>query len=405
MEYLFNGFDSYELKEHQKRKLLEAINDINEKQLLNTKLEEWSEHFESQYHLDVPSLHEDKIQMDHQDTKIDARGLPNRAIFDMSRPVMIDGTEISFFVPFDGDPQLFKCCPHAFNTNPPRASIINKELVFTYYLADHNGEEAKKEFTQQLSSIRSYLHTLRTDFQEFNESIKGLVHSRLHQRFDKFKKDQEMATAIGIPLRRRDNAPTTYVVPSVQRKIVSKPLPSLRVSAEPILILEEYNFILTIMKNMALVMERSPSAFKHMEEEHLRDHFLVQLNAQYEGKASGETFNFQGKTDILVREDNKNIFIAECKFWTGGVGFIETIDQLLKYLSWRDTKTAIIIFNKNKNLSNVLQQIPDLVRSHQNFLKDWITQSGETEFQYILHHNNDKERELYLTVQVYDIPI
>jgi hypothetical protein len=68
---------------------------------------------------------------------------------------------------------------------------------------------------------------------------------------------------------------------------------------------------------MVHVMERSPSAFHHMDEEALRTHFLVQLNGHYEGQATGETFNYEGKTDILVRSGDRNIFIAECKFWGG----------------------------------------------------------------------------------------
>ena len=92
------------------------------------------------------------------------------------------------------------------------------------------------------------------------------------------------------------------------------------------------------MNNMVAVMERSPKAFRDMKEEDLRQHFLVQLNGQYEGQASGETFNFEGKTDILIRHEGKNIFIAECKFWRGPSTVADTLDQLLSYLSWRDTK-------------------------------------------------------------------
>jgi len=109
--------------------------------------------------------------------------------------------------------------------------------------------------------------------------------------------------------------------------------------------MEEYENILSIMRNMVRVMEQSPKAFENMGEEDLRTQFLVQLNAQYEGRATGETFNFQGKTDILIRADEGgNVFIAECKFWSGEKQFLETIDQLLSYLTWRDTKTAILIF-------------------------------------------------------------
>jgi hypothetical protein len=38
-----------------------------------------------------------------------------------------------------------------------------------------------------------------------------------------------------------------------------------------------------------------------MTEEDLGTHFLVARNAQFEGGATGETFNFQGRTDILIR--------------------------------------------------------------------------------------------------------
>jgi hypothetical protein len=72
----------------------------------------------------------------------------------------------------------------------------------------------------------------------------------------------------------------------------------------------------------------------------------AELNGVFKGQATGETFNFQGKTDILIRVDEKNVFIAECKFWKGEKVFIGTIDQLLSYLSWRDTKAAVIVFRK-----------------------------------------------------------
>src|SRR5258706_1644712 len=89
------------------------------------------------------------------------------------------------------------------------------------------------------------------------------------------------------------------------------------------------------MKSMVRVMELSPHEFHEIGEEALRSHFLVQLNGAYKGQATGETFNFQGKTDILIRADDKNVFIGECKFWKGEKAFLETISQLLSYVSWR----------------------------------------------------------------------
>ena len=98
-------------------------------------------------------------------------------------------------------------------------------------------------------------------------------------------------------------------------------------------------------------------------------HFLLFLNGHFQGKATGETFNYEGKTDILIRENDKNVFIAECKFWHGEKVFNETIDQLLGYTSWRDTKTAILIFNKNKDFTSVLKTIDAIAKRHPNFVR------------------------------------
>lgn len=64
-------------------------------------------------------------------------------------------------------------------------------------------------------------------------------------------------------------------------------------------------------------LERSPSMTRTLNVETIRDLLLVSLNANFEGKAGAEMFNGAGKTDILVREGDRNIFIGECKIWRG----------------------------------------------------------------------------------------
>ena len=49
------------------------------------------------------------------------------------------------------------------------------------------------------------------------------------------------------------------------------------------------------------------------------------------------------------------------KFWGGPKSLSDAIDQLLTYSSWRDTKTAILLFNKRLNLSTVLAKVSEVV--------------------------------------------
>jgi len=129
----------------------------------------------------------------------------------------------------------------------------------------------------------------------------------------------------------------------------------------------------------------------------------VQLNGQYDGQATGETFNYEGKTDILIRSGDRNIFVAECKFWDGSAKLIQTIDQLLGYLSWRDSKAAILLFNRNRNFSKVVEAIPQVVKTHSNFQKD-EGKRGETRFRYAFRHKDDPAKVLHVTILVFDVP-
>ena len=215
---------------------------------------------------------------------------------------------------------------------------------------------------------------------------------------------RQLVGSLGYPIRRRNDS-IAFSPPEIRRRIVP-PLPPADSEAfqpEPVLSDGHYDSILSTINNMSLVIERSPTAFEFMREEHIRIHILVQLNAQFRGAATGETFNYKGKTDILVRVDNRNIFVAECKFWRGAKGLTKTIDQILGYLAWRDTKAAICVFSRNRKFSRVLDTIPQCVRTHPCFKRE-CEYSLETGFRYVLRRPGDPDKELTLTVLAFDVP-
>lgn len=410
MELLFSTYDCHSVLEGQKQRMLSGIDALAESKILNTKLEEWVDYFVNEYSVNIVEIDESKITQEVNDVQIDPRYLGDRENFhyDSHTRTRISATEIAFYLPFTGDKNLLYVRPTTYNHNPPRVEIsTSDELVFRYTYAEADAVKAKTALDRALRSINEFLSWQKSDIERFNLSLVALATTRLESKFGKIKKDNDVAASLGFPMRNRVNAQNTYIVPSVRKKINKVPTSSggKQEKIEPTLSLEDYEHILNVMRNMVTVMEQSPHAFKGMDEETLRTHFLVQLNGQYEGQATGETFNFEGKTDILIKENGRNIFIAECKFWKGKEVFLDTIDQLLGYLSWRDTKASIIIFNRNKNLSSVLAQIPEIVSGHPSFLKNWKSSDHETEFKYILKHKDDPNRELFLTVQVYEIPV
>lgn len=403
--YLFSKVDWHSVQEYQKKKMAEEISSMDSNRLLNSSITDLCDYFEAKYRIDVPVLLEDKIVVDQRETKIDVSQDRMRAIHDRRRPFYIAGTEIEIMLPFEGEAEVLNIQPTSFTLNPPAADIRGNTLLIKIQGTDLKPKKVRSRIDSTISSIKSSLTTLRNNAKGLNDQLRGLAEGQIKRRREKLLADQDLVSALGFPLKKRSDAPTTFVAPEVKRKITPQlpPASSEPYSPEPVLSNEDYDHILNVMENMAHVMERSPSAFKTMDEEALRSHFLVQLNGQYEGQATGETFNYQGKTDILVRVEDKNIFIGECKYWGGPKMLTETIDQLLGYSSWRDTKVAVIIFNRRKNFTAVLDSIPTVVESHENY-KRTIGKKGETNFRYIFSHKDDPQREITLTIMAFDVP-
>ncbi|NHQ82824.1 hypothetical protein HA051_14725 [Chromobacterium vaccinii] len=403
--YLFNNVDWFSVDQHQRRELAKEIDSINGDRLLNSSVEDLCDYFEKKYKIEVPVLRPDNIVADQRETKIDVSGDRRRYFSNPGQPFYVNGTTVEISVPFEGDSEAFKVQPTSYTMNPPRAEIKNNNLVIKIEGTDLSADQVRNEVNRTISDIEGYLATLRSNTQGWNTQIRSLAHAAIEQRRTKLLKDRNLLGDLGFKIKAREGEARTYTAPEVRRKLAPSlpPASTTPYKPEPTLANADYEHILSVIQNMVHVMERSPSAFTSMDEESIRSHFLVQLNGHYEGQATGETFNYQGKTDILIRSEGKNIFIAECKFWSGPKKLIETIDQLLGYSSWRDTKVAVIIFNRNKDFSKVLESIQEATKVHSNF-KRQMASTSETMFRYVFAHRDDPNRELLVAVMAFDVP-
>lgn len=402
---LFRQYGLRDVFEAREREISQKINSLAEERILNSSHLDLCRYFVETYTIDGVEIDEEGIEVDYGDARVDVGHRPDYFVRDRSRPAMVDGTRIAFFVPFVGSEQLLQCRPSTYALDGGIDALCRDgNLVFIYDRTRQDASKIGDEFQRDLERLRTYLRRVAGEVHQHNAALEDLVEQCITSRREKLLNDRGLVESLGFPLKRSD-APTTYSTPDVRRRIAPR-LPSVSKESyqpEPALEMAEYEHIMSIVSNMVVVMERSPQAFRGMSEENLRQHFLVHLNGHYEGQATGETFNFEGKTDILIRAKNKNVFIAECKFWTGPSGLTDAVDQLLSYTSWRDTKTTLLIFNRDRKVSTVLEKIPDAVKSHTNF-KNAVTCDLEAGFRFILGHRDDPNREVILTVLAFDVP-
>lgn len=403
-EILFSKYPWFNVVEYKLEQVKKEIQDYNSNKLLNTPTDDLARYFIDRHTINIPTLMKDNISVDQEEAQIDVSRDTNRFVRDRNRPFYIAGVKIIYCIPFVGDKEAFYIRPSTYRSNPPCAIVNDTYLQIMFVNDNFNTETLKMLFNEQINGIEYHLNNLEKSNKELNIRLAAETYAGIEQRKEKLLQNQNLVASLGFPLKTRSN-PATYAVNVAKRKIgMGQPQASTSPYVpEPALSDTDYEDILNILNNMSLVMERSPKAFVNLDEEALRMHFIMQLNGLYEGRATGETFNFNGKTDILIREGGKNLFIGECKFWGGPQKLVQTIDQLLGYSTWRDSKTAILLFNKNKNFSNVLKSIPEVVTGHPLYKKD-LGNKSETIFRYKFINKEDSNKELFLTIMAFDIP-
>lgn len=400
--YLYTKQSLFGLIDAVGRALDEELAGLSNSVIQGTEENQLIKSLHDKYFLDSPKIREEDIEVEQSETEIDVSHDTMR-LFVSPGPHYVRGSKFTYHVPFDGDPELLQYQASRFSSMIPYAEVRGNTLIIEVEIEDGRDTNPDSQMQGELNRIKEHSDWVREDVAQFNAALEEKIRTALAVRKDKLEKTNNVLAGSKYRIRSSPSSPTTYPTTSIERKSSIEITSTGGQRPEPTLPEKQYEHILEVIKSTSHSIERTPGAYKGMGEEDLRDFFLAQLNGHYKGKASGEAFNAAGKTDILIRDQDRNVFIGECKIWGGDKLFSETIAQLLGYTSWRDTKTALIIFNRNKNLSAVLEKIPELVKAHPNFKRE-LTQVDETDFRYVLHHNDDKARELFMAVIVVELP-
>ena len=257
----------------REQRMLDEINSLNENRVLNTSEDDLYDYFVEKYKMEALQIDEEQIKIDYGDAKIDISQSAGYVVWDRSRPLYVTGTRITFYIPFSGNSALLKLQPSTtYSYNPTRADVTDSEIVMIYEQTDSEATKIEDEFKSEIERLRNYLKWIRQDVTTCNSLVCEKASQGIKSRREKILKDRELVEKIGFPIRRRQDTPNTYIAPQVKRAITPKLPPA---STEPYkpestLDIQDYEHILSVVSNMVMVMERSPKAFSHMDEEALR---------------------------------------------------------------------------------------------------------------------------------------
>lgn len=101
--------------------------------------------------------------------------------------------------------------------------------------------------------------------------------------------------------------------------------------------------------------------------------------------------------------DGTNLFVAECEVWKGQKKLIEAIDQLLGYLTHRDSKTALIFFVDQKEMTSVINTVKKEVIKHLNFNK-YFQDAYEYPVNYEFTISEDCNKKIQIELLIFHFP-
>jgi len=329
-------------------------------------------------------------------------------------PVQAIFTRYTLVVPVTGQASLLEIEPHTWTAGYPLRCEFDGQAGTVRLDCTGPGDPGKLNayFERALDRVERRLTEIRAAVEAHNQRMAHQLPEALAGRRAKLVEDREIQARIGYRLQRRPDA-DSYSPPVRRRTLAPRHRPAASTPASlpapgPVLDDADYEAALAVLRHARNALERSPSMTAKLNEEEVRDLLLMGLNTQFEGKAGGEAFNYAGKTDILIREGDRNVFIGECKIYDPA--YKQSIDriittglrQLLGYLAWRDTKAALLLFIRDANVSAITDKALMTMRNHPNCKRPGKT-SSEERHDFVFRAVGDENREIRLAFLPFQI--
>lgn len=404
----FCGTPTQEAFSARSAEVKKEISGLPAQKMDQTDREAWIDFFCSKYEIDCLELYPEAREFDLSEKTV--RVCNQWARFDPHAQKHFDkpGVRATCRVPYAGDPDLFKLRPSTFSLSDSfeceRIDRPNRDGVGYLHLAcemaqDGASPEAiRSHFDGKLDAFAQEAARVNADAQKFNATLRETVEKAIDLRIAQLDNLAQIRRGLDLPLNRADGAPMALPIPLKKKRLVfGEPKPSTQGNTYSIPD-RDYDYITEVLDSLCATMEATPGSYSSFTEEQLRDHLLGVLNTHYEN-ATGETFRNHGKTDIHIPFEDHAAYIAECKCWHGRKKFLDAIDQLFSYTTWRDTKVSLIVFNKaTKRYESVLEAVD-------RALKDIATRVDRVkpaQWSCAIQNEQD-ERVMHVRVQVFNL--
>lgn len=409
---LFSKGDLFSVLDHQKREAISAVAKVSSAQMHACTDEQLIAHFLDRFSIAPLSLYPDRLQKAMNECEFETR---DRFRYDIPHgaSIKVPGIAVAVRMPFTGEADLLFVRPSSMSLQSVYADVTKAgadgigwiSYYFTFNQHDANAERIQQEIDSAINFTIDTAQNQSGQLVQFERDLQQALQSAVANRRSRLGGIHALAKSLDIPVTPKPGMPSLIPIP-VAKKVVRELPPVANAKQECGFSITEaaYANILSAVRAQGRTFEKAPTTFAKFDEEELRDVILGNLNTHFQGQATGETFRAKGKTDICIEQDNRAAFVGECKIWRGAKELVSGLRQLLSYLTWRDCKTALVVFNKDRSgFSEILQKAPVALRECAELFRGEVAQSEPGEWRMTFKAPGDNQRTITVQLMVYNL--
>ena len=250
-----------------------------------------------------------------------------------------------------------------------------------YVIDELSPISANEQIAKHKEILLRFISAKNQEIHSGNEELKNTLTNIVEERLLKLREQEETLEQLSkiIPIKLKSK-PSSPIVPLVTKKEIKINPPQPRKFIQPIIDPRILDAIIDVLIRGGRTFEVAPETFGKLDESDLRNILISFLNGNFKLHATAEAFNKLGKTDISLLYSEDNLFVAECKFWAGSRVYSETIDQLFRYLTWRENLGVIICFVREKDFTSIIEKVRNSATAHVTYFQNSLRNKLDSYF-------------------------
>src|SRR3989344_4981261 len=157
----------------------------------------------AKYKIEPIELLTDNLTVVSSQQMIPAEYHPSAAFF-LDEGKEYQREDLTFHLPFSGDPELFHCVPSTRILWTEEIALLNREIIFDIINFTNDVNEAQRKRDEVINFLIKQTENVNNQVNQYNENLSREVEEKLNQIIDKLSEQNQFLAKLGTPLMTPD---------------------------------------------------------------------------------------------------------------------------------------------------------------------------------------------------------